>query len=299
MARKMAEKPAYDRSAEDSGNVVSLEHVNVQIDDQRLSTLFYIAGLGLTRDPFMMTTVTNMWATVGRSQFHLPTNKAQVLRGRIGLVMPDLDSLVDRLEFVKKDLKGTKFGFKSPNGNAVVDVTCPWGNRFRVHSPDPERFGPYALGLPYVQFDVPPGTAEGIARFYEQIVHAPSRVEKVDGAKSARVKVGHGQKLIFSETRKKLPEFDGHHIQVYVADFSGPYNRLLERGLVSQEDSQYQYRFKDIVDPDNGEHLFTIEHEVRSLTHPLYARELVNRDPNQNIRNYVHGHSSRPYLLAR
>ena len=140
---------------------------------------------------------------------------------------------------------------------------------------------------------------DGIARFYEQIVHAPSRVEKVDGTKSARVKVGHGQELIFSETRKKLPEFDGHHIQVYVADFSGPYNRLLERGLVSQEDSQYQYRFKDIVDPDNGEHLFTIEHEVRSLTHPLYARELVNRDPTQHIGNYVHGHSSRPYLLAR
>ncbi len=81
----------------------------MQIDDQRKSTLFYIAGLGLTRDPYMMVTVTNMWATVGRSQFHLPTDKAQVLRGRIGLVMPELESLVERLASVKKDLKGTKF----------------------------------------------------------------------------------------------------------------------------------------------------------------------------------------------
>lgn len=295
----MAKAIKYDRTAEDSGNIVSLEHVNVQIADQRLSTLFYIEGLGLTRDPYMMTTVTNMWTNAGRSQFHLPTNTPQVLRGRIGLVMPELDSLVERLASVKKDLKGTKFGFKAPNGNSAVDVTCPWGNRFRVHTPDPERFGPYALGLPYVQFDVPVGAAAGIARFYKQIMDAPARVGKIDGAKSARVKVGPGQELIFSETRKKQSAFDGHHIQVYVADFSGPYNRLLERGLVSQEDSQHQYRFKDIVDPETGDFLFTIEHEIRSMTHPLYARELVNRDPNQNIRNYVHGHSSRPYLVAR
>jgi hypothetical protein len=295
----MAKTIKYDRAAEDNGNIVSMEHVNVQIADQRLSTLFYIEGLGLTRDPYMMTTVTNMWANAGRSQFHLPTHTAQVLRGRIGLVMPELDSLVERLASVKKQLKGTKFGFKSPNGNAAVDVTCPWGNRFRVHMPDPERFGPTSLGVPYVQFDVPPGKAEGIARFYRQIFDTPARVEKFEGARSARVKVGHGQELIFSETRKKIPAFDGHHIQVYVADFSGPHKRLLERGLVTREDNQHQYRFMDIVDPDSGDFLFTIEHEIRAMTHPLYARELVNRDPAQYIRNYVHGRSSRPYLLAR
>ncbi len=295
----MATQLKYDRAAEDIGNIVSLEHVNVQIDDQRKSTLFYIAGLGLTRDPYMMVTVSNMWATVGRSQFHLPTNTAQVLRGRIGLVMPELDSLVARLASVKKDLKGTKFSYKAGKGNSTVDVTCPWGNRFRVHTPDPERFGPYQLGLTYVQFDVKPGTAEGIARFYQQIMDAPSRVEKVDGAKSACVMAGHGQELIFSETKRKIPKFDGHHIQVYVADFSGPHRRLKERGLVSQEDSQHQYRFVDIVDPDNGKKLFEIEHEVRSMTHPLYARELVNRNPAQNIRVYQEGYSDRPYLLPR
>jgi hypothetical protein len=295
----MATQMKYDRAAEDIGNIVSLEHVNVQIDDQRKSTLFYIAGLGLTRDPYMMVTVTNMWATVGRSQFHLPTNTAQVLRGRIGLVMPELDSLVERLASVKKDLKGTKFSYKTGKGNSTVDVTCPWGNRFRVHTPDPERFGPYQLGLPYVQFDVKLGTAEGIARFYEQIMDAPSRVGKFDGAKSARVMVGHGQELIFSETKRRMPKFDGHHIQVYVADFSGPHRRLQELGLVSQEDNQHQYRFVDIVDPDNGKKLFEIEHEIRSMTHPLYARELVNRNPAQNIRVYREGYSDRPYLLPR
>ena len=42
---------SFDRSTEDQGNIIALEHVNVQIDDQRLATLFYVGGLGLTRDP--------------------------------------------------------------------------------------------------------------------------------------------------------------------------------------------------------------------------------------------------------
>ena len=41
----------YDRGAEDLGNIVALEHVNLQVGDQALATLFYVSGLGLTRDP--------------------------------------------------------------------------------------------------------------------------------------------------------------------------------------------------------------------------------------------------------
>jgi hypothetical protein len=50
----------YDRSAEDLGNVVGLEHVNVTVPDQQLATLFYNTGLGLTRDPYIMTGLGNM-----------------------------------------------------------------------------------------------------------------------------------------------------------------------------------------------------------------------------------------------
>ena len=39
----------FDRAAEDLGNIIGLEHVNVLVPDQRLATLFYISGLGLTR----------------------------------------------------------------------------------------------------------------------------------------------------------------------------------------------------------------------------------------------------------
>ena len=37
---------SHDRSLEDQGNILALEHLNVQIDDQRLATLFYIGALG-------------------------------------------------------------------------------------------------------------------------------------------------------------------------------------------------------------------------------------------------------------
>ena len=40
----------FDRSAQDVGNIVFLEHVNVRVPDQVIATRFYIAGLGLTRD---------------------------------------------------------------------------------------------------------------------------------------------------------------------------------------------------------------------------------------------------------
>ena len=90
----------FDRTTEDLGNVVALEHVNIRVPDQRLATLFYIKGLGLTRDPYLMTGVDNMWVNVGRSQFHLPTGRAQILRGRVGLVVPDLKALRRSLDRV-------------------------------------------------------------------------------------------------------------------------------------------------------------------------------------------------------
>jgi hypothetical protein len=77
---------------------------------------------------------------------------------------------------------------------------------------------------------------------------------------------------------------------MYITDFSGPYRRLAQRSLISQEDNQYQYRFRDIIDPADGRQLFTVEHEVRSATHPMYLRPLINRNPAQTNQNYANGH---------
>jgi hypothetical protein len=284
-------KKTYDRTAEDLGNVVGLEHLNVMVPDQRLATLFYITGLGMTRDPYLVTGVVNMWVNIGRSQFHLPIGEPQVMRGRVGLVVPSLDQLVQRLDMVQKHLAGTRFGYKAGNGksNRYVDVTCPWGNQIRCHAPE-EKFGPILLGMPYVEFDVPAGTADGIARFYSEVFGALSKVEKANGGSAAKISVGPQQKLVFRETKKKIADYDGHHLQLYVADFSGPYKRLLKHKMITQESNQHQYRFLDIFDPKNGKALFRLEHEIRSMTHPLYARPMINRNPAITNNMYAPGY---------
>src|SRR5471030_916012 len=124
---------SFDRGEEDLGNIVGLEHVNTMIPDQQLATLFYVAGLGLTRDPYLMTGVTNMWVNAGRSQFHLPTGKPQTLRGHVGLVLSDREALLRRLGMVRKGLDGTLFAVAEHE--TYVEVTSPWGNRLRCHAP--------------------------------------------------------------------------------------------------------------------------------------------------------------------
>jgi hypothetical protein len=243
--------------------------------------------LGLTRDPYMNTGLANMWINVGKSQFHLPTGDPWILRGAIGLVTPDRDALLMRLDGVKKQFADTKFAVVERNDH--VAVTCPWGNRFNMHFPDPERFGAINLGMPYLEFHVPAGTAKGIERFYRKIFHAKTKLEGNGSGRAARVSVGLHQEFVFREIDGPVADYDGHHIQVYVEDFSGPHKELVKRELLTEESNPYQYRFEHIVDLDTNKTLFEIEHEIRSMTHPLYARPLVNRNPSQSQRYYQRG----------
>jgi hypothetical protein len=167
----------------------------------------------------------------------------------------------------------------------------------RCYEPDAARFGRITLGIPYVEFDVPVGTAKGICNFYPQILGTPTQFHNGDST-VARVEIGKGQYLLFRETDRPQPDYDGHHVQMYVTDFSGPYRRLAERDLIFSEDNQYQYRFRDIVDLSSGKHLFTIEHEVRSVTHPMYLRPLVNRNPATTNMNYSHGHDQWEWAMG-
>ena len=182
-----------------------------------------------------------------------------------------------------------------PHGQ--VAATCPWGNKVRVYEPDAARFGRISLGIPYVEFDVPVGSAKAIAAFYPAVFGTPASVQNGEGT-VARTLMGKNQYLQFRETDAPQPAFDGHHVQMYITDFSGPYRRLKERNLISLEDNQYQYRFQDIVDLDSGKPLFTVEHEVRSFTHPMCLRPLVNRNPATNNRNYANGHDSSLWAMG-
>jgi hypothetical protein len=276
----------FDRVAEDVGNIVGLEHLNVKIPSQQTATSFYVVGLGFTRDPYLMVGLENMWINFGQQQCHMPTGQPQVARAVVGFVVPDLEALTARLASVKQDLAGTQFQYGVEDD--YVAVTCPWGNKMRCHGPGP-RFGQMTLGMPYIEFTVPPGTSAGIARFYERVMETRAKTDQVGGAPAARVWVGRGQELIFRETDAQIPPYDGHHIAIYISNFSRPHDWLAERGLVTEESNPYQYRFVNIVDPDTGQLLFEIEHEVRSLTHPMYLRPLINRNPAQRQRTYEAG----------
>jgi len=285
----------YDRTSEDVGNIVHLEHFNCVIDDQRLAVLFYVVGLGGTRDPYVFPGLENIWLNFGRTQVHMPSRavppRVERLRGTAGFVVPSLAELRKRLEHAGREMKRVAPDFQNRFSFAEkadsIEATDPWGTRVRCHAPSPQ-FGPMELGLAYVDFDVPPGTAEGIARFYNEIMRAPARAEKG----RATVSIGRHQKFFFTETGGPLPEYDGHHVQVYIADFSTPYKWLKERSLINMETDAHEWRFQWIVDPKDGKRLFQIEHEVRSMKHPLFNRPLVNRNPGITNTGYIAGHDS-------
>ena len=272
--------PAKTYEEEDLGNIVLMEHVNVRIPDQQIGTLFYFVALGLTRDPHMMVGTENMWANAGEQQFHLPTRGTDVLRGHIGVVVGSLRALKQRCEMVAPKLAGTKFAFEDADG--YMKLTCPWGNEFHVFEPS-EKWNGLELGVPYVEFTVPVGTAEGIALFYHAALQAPATVGEENGAKVTTVSVGRYQQLRYKETTAAIPEYDAHHIAIYVNSFSSVYGWLKDHDLVTEVPANHQTRFKDIIDPETGKFLFTIEHEVRSMKHALFQRPLVNRTPGQYL----------------
>jgi len=279
-----------DRTRDDQSNIVVLEHVNLEIGDQQLATAFYVVGLQLTRDPYIMVGLDNMWINAGRTQMHLPTKRTciQRFRGVIGLVVPDPESVARSLERVAPLLANTQFCFR--RAGDTVEATCPWGNRFRCHAPNAGRWGQTQLGIAYLDLDVPPGAARAIANFYLAIMDAPSDLEsRDDGLQTASIRVGADQCLHFIETRDPIPEYDGHHIAIYVADFSGPHWRMGELGIVSRDTEPHEWRFIDIIDPDTRAVVYQLEHEVRSMRNPLFARPLVNRNPVQSNRKYEKG----------
>jgi hypothetical protein len=273
---------SHDPQREDASPILALEHINLQIADQQLATLFYVAGLQLTRDPYLMVGVDNMWINVGRMQFHLPTSVSgsQRLRGVVGLVVPDLAMLETALAAATPHLTATQFGFKRDAN--TVEVVCPWGNRFRCHGPHFGRWGTTQLGLMYVDFDVP-----------AEIFRAPVGIERNDeGLQTTIVRIGTEQRFNFIETSRPIPAYDGHHVQIYVVDFSTPYRRLEERNLISRNVGSNEWRFVDIVDPVSGDVVYQLEHEVRSMRHPLFGRSLVNRNPAQTNQGYVKSHDT-------
>lgn len=291
--------PTYDRRSQDVGNILGLEHVNLVVTDRDLADRFYISALGFTRDPYVdLGLIGTTWLNIGSQQLHLAHGpEPQRFRGRIGLVVPEPPAVVRRLErLIERVPLVADSEASCQERSGRLTVTCPWGNQFRIHGPD--EIEGMAIGMPYVEVDIAPGKAAGVAAFYADVLQTPTTLQDRDGATTAVVAVGRHQEMRFRETSEPLPDYDGHHVAIYLGNFSQPYEWLRSRGFVTQETNAHEYRFEEIVDPESAETCAVLEHEVRSMFHPMFARGLVNRDLGQGLgTRYRQGHDVRPGLF--
>jgi len=309
----------------DIGNIVSFEHLNLNVTNAHIADLFYGDCLGLTRDPYRPGGVHTTWYNIGKQQIHCPLEekdddddvevKSQQLRGVIGLAFRQdvFQGLKSHFELYAKakQLKGTQVSFnerkwsdfklretfKSYQGqtSTYYEASCPWGNRFRLHPANPYLSA--SLGIVYLEFRVLHDSARHIAAFYRQMLGAKVRLLADGDNRVARVSVGPGQELIFTEIPKSEPQqlehYDGHHLCIYIANFSQTFKKFKSRKLIwvnprfsDKADSMETairdraFRFKDIIKMEEKGRVFTLEHEVRSMFHPNYLKPLVNRQDN-------------------
>ena len=258
--------------------IVLLEHVNVRVPDQSLAALFFVSAMGFTRDPYVDFDDWNMWINVGRQQFHTPKGAAQVFRGEIGIRVPSLEELEMRLERLAPRFEATSFSFQR-TGQALR-ITCPWGNRFICRAAEP---GQIPMAIDRIDIAVPEGAIDGIEHAYKALLGCEvARTER-----SVEVRTEASQCLAFTTNDVPPQPYDGHHIAVYIHDFNEVRERLESEGLISEHSDEHQFRFVDFRDARTGETVWELEHEVRSLEHPMHGRKLVNRNPANTFFDYA------------
>jgi len=241
---------------------------------------------------------------VGQHQFHLlvKENHADVIEGRIGLVIKNINSLKRRLGEVQSLLAETKFSFHVVD-SYTVDVTCPWGNHFRVHAhrpgeetnPEHPNF-PSGFGLSYLELDCRPGTVTDIACFYKMRTGAitADASHRYAGTHAVDIVAGARQRISYVEKHGAESKCLDWHIGLYVANFSELYRSLEDDVLIFKDVEEqeicksvdealgdYQLRFRDIISGGAGDAqcthvVFRLQHEVRSLFHEMFGRTLIN-----------------------
>ena len=149
--------------------------------------------------------------------------QAQVLRGHTGIVIPGREALLDRLASVAKKLDGTAFAFSEHND--YVEATCPGAIACAAMSRMPRASAASRSASPMSSSTCRPGPRKASARSIPRSWESPPSSKNGDGT-VARAKVGKDQYLQFRETDRPQPDFDGHHVQIYITNFSGPYRRL-------------------------------------------------------------------------
>jgi len=263
------------------GGIVHLDHVNFQVPDQDMATMFFMNGLGLARDPFQRVDETNMGVNIGMEQLHLPRRDRATppYPGEVGLVVPRIDVIRVRLERLARNgrFDGTPYSF-APDGEGRALVRSPFGFLVRLHEAGAVPFQ-RPLGIAYVETWVPPGTSAAISRFYEDVFRAPVDRRPFGGCAAVAVAAGPYQSWRFVERETDSYETHSMHVSFYTTGYGAIRERLIGAGVTDGGTRDHVYFFDRVFDPATGKTVFRVINEVRSLYHPDFRRPLANRWP--------------------
>jgi len=255
----------------DLNGILWLEHINLVVGSSREEAeYFYVDFLGCTRDAS-----SSFHVNLGQQQFHLATcsekaGPTQIVAGSLGIVVPSLASLKDRIAEAQERFEGTEFAILSEHNDDDDDdddastwlsLKDPWGNLFHVYDASTSdtattaatkstrkmenlhseggTYGPQRIalrggnpGIRYLEITCPVGSSHSIARFYKEMLGCSVYQEKE--AAVTVVSVGPGVHVCFVErdddARSSMME--GVHICIYAHEFEKLYHRLAARNLV-------------------------------------------------------------------
>ena len=243
--------------------IVWLEHLNLVVGNMDVAMKFYVDFLGFSRDS------NPKHVNIGQQQFHLAATDepAQRITGSIGLTVPSLQNIKDRIERAQSDLEGTLFAVNYES-DKVMTISCPWGNEFHLYdisvdddyslsieaANSPQKmvtmhanggaYGSHRMavrgqpGIRFVEFACPVTTASPIAGFYKDVLKCNQVMTKtLDKDKECTiVGVGPGVHFVFVEsselTSESLDKMLGVHACIYIPNFESTYHELKDRSLI-------------------------------------------------------------------
>ena len=124
--------------------VYFMEHMNLVVGDRKKAEEFYCGCIGFMLDPSKVNTNQSFHINLGQQQFHLGEEaafgeealcpetgnviKTNKVFGNMGLVVPCLDNVCDRLN-------SSNIAYKklSVDNSICLRVSCPWGNTLYVY----------------------------------------------------------------------------------------------------------------------------------------------------------------------
>jgi catechol-2,3-dioxygenase len=248
----------------DLSGIFWMEHVNLIVGDKSLAEHFYIQFLGFTRDNASKSFHINL----GQQQIHLAEtdDPPQRIAGSIGLTVPKLQTLRDRIPAALQTLKDTQFELlKNDLDDSYLEIRGPWGNFFCIYdvmgdsklaTPSPAvprkmeschalggDYGSHRMairgqpGIRFLEVACPVGKSKAIGRFYKEVLQCKDVQEfEKEGSAVVTISIGPGVNLVFVEQRMLEKDWydamKGVHICIYVDDFQGLYERLSQRMLI-------------------------------------------------------------------